>query len=286
MDESLAALSDPRLDLASMTAEAFTLIRLILASDSPPAAKCAGVWDVLAELAPPPGPGAWAPPIGPIPAGTTPGEIARIIAHKLACHPAPATSLLERFAGEALHVKTACAGERPARDGERRRLRAAPGETVHASDGELVTGHGVHVATVQLAVIPARLPPDIINHLGGEVPFGTLAAPHGLRRRARAATATGEDPAVRSTALLEVGGEPVGIAAEWISREFVEHVAGRLGEAPYMCARATRRDHARPAAAAAMPRAIRRGTTSSMQCQANPCSSRYAAGSGWLSRNH
>lgn len=228
MDESLRVFSDalsdpdPQLTLASMLCEAVGVIRRILVCESPNHAKLAAISSTLDEFAPP-------PPPGPPPDGTTPGGVARDIAGQLACHPAPATAVLERFAREPVHVAGSRVVIRPASDAEQRRLRT-DGETVHYRTGQLVTASGIHVAAVQLAVIPARLPGALAARLGGPEPFGRVAGRH-MRRigRAAAAGADGDWYAVRSTALLEVDGLNAGIASEWVLREFCDHVAALGG---------------------------------------------------------
>lgn len=228
MDESLAAisraLSDPRLDLASMLCEAVTLIRVYL--DQPgmnSRARESAIRGVIDELCPPVQPADCTIPLVPVLA--TAVDVAGELARKFTVNPAPVTALLERFARERLWVKVAGEDTRPASDSERRRLHARPGTVVYVRSGQLVTVSGVVAAGIQLTVVPELLPGEVCAGLASEVPFGTLAADYGLARRARAATSAAGDPAVVSTALLEVGGELAGFSAEAVPLSFCEHVA-------------------------------------------------------------
>ena len=219
MDESLSALSDPRLDLASMLCEAVTAIRLYLHQpELPLPARLAGIADVIDELCPPPAPATMPPP------GDT-GQVAGRVAAELRASPGPATALLERLAGEDLWITVASEGTRLLEYQEIRRLHAPLGTMAYARSGQMVTVSGIAAARTSLTVIPSRQPEDVRAALGSDVPFGALCGPGRLTRRFRAATATGGDPAVRSTAVLEVDGELAGIASEWITRKFCEHVA-------------------------------------------------------------
>lgn len=219
MDESLAPLSDPRLDLASLMCEAVTAIRLYLGQPELPAlARLSGIAHVIDELCPPPGPSA-------CPAGSGPGQVAEAAAAELRANPGPATALLERLAREDLWITVTSEGTRLLDDGERRRLHAPPATGAYVRTGQLVTVSGVTAARTSLTVIPGLLPPDVRGALGSDVPFGALCGSGRLGRRFRAATATGADPAVRSTAILEVDGELAGIASEWITEEFCRHVS-------------------------------------------------------------
>jgi hypothetical protein len=218
MDESLASLSDPRLDLASMLCEAVTAIRLYLHEpELPLPARLSGIAHVVDELCPPPGPAALTP------LGDT-GQVAERAAAELRSNPGPATALLERLAGEDLWITVTSEGTRLLDDGERQRLHAPPGTEAYARTGHLITVSGIPAARTSLTVIPSRLPEDILAALGSDVPFGALCGPERLGRRFRAAAATGGDPAVRSTAVLVVDGELAGIASEWISEVFCTHV--------------------------------------------------------------
>lgn len=228
MDESLAAisraLSDDNLDLASMMCEAVTLIRLYL--DRPgmnSRSRLSGIRHVVDELCPPVQPAACTAPLAPVlaTAADVAGELIRI----LTGNPAPFTLLLERLAREATWVRVVSEVTRPATDGERRRLHIRPGTSVYVRTGQLVTVSGGTAADVRITVVPELLPDEVRGGLSGSVPFGMLAAPYGLARRARVAAAGGGDLAVISTALLEVEGELAGFSAEAVPLSFCEHAA-------------------------------------------------------------
>jgi hypothetical protein len=229
MDESLRGLSaalgddDGALTLASMLCEMVGLQRRILNCGSPNHAKLSAIARLIDEFAPPPGPGDDAIPQS----RGGPAAAAAIIAGELRDSPGPATATLERFAQDNIILKNT--EDRDTTDSERRRLRVRPGETVRARNADLYTAGGIHVASVQLAVIPGRLPPDVADSLDSDVPFGTLAAPHRPARRARVASDCygGLRVAIRSAALLVFSHAdlPAAAAGEHVTREFCDHIA-------------------------------------------------------------
>jgi hypothetical protein len=238
VDESLRAitrgLSEPGLDLASLMCDAVTRIRMFLDGPElgPAAARLSGIKHVVDELCPPPPPGDYGLLYGAVPPGTGPGQVAALIADLLAGHPAPATALLAQLAGEDIRITVRDEQRRPLLARERSRLAAPEGTAAYTRRGELVTVSGVTVARSSLTVIPALLPDDVRDGLAGDVPFGALAAPHGMTRQARVAAVTGRpDPAVESTALLVLGGRRAGIGWEQVTGDFCAHAARQAAAA-------------------------------------------------------
>ena len=160
-------------------------------------------------------------------------SVPSVLAAIMAASTRPATEVLERLSGHALSIKVAASGERPLADAERHRLNADGIVSCCYRTGLLVTGDGTVAAGTFLLWLPARLPYDACRALEkGDEPAGRILGPLGMRRADRRALATtgieeitGNDAAVRSSAVLVVGGMAVGIAEENITMAFAEALA-------------------------------------------------------------
>jgi hypothetical protein len=145
----------------------------------------------------------------------------------------PLTRILERLSGTRLRIKVLDDGERALTDDERYRLGADGIARCRWRRGLLVAGDGTVAASVSLIWLPARLPFSACAELdAGAEPAGVVLGRLGMRREDRRAMATagiedvtGAGAAVRSTAVLAVGGRAVGIADECVTREFAGMLA-------------------------------------------------------------
>jgi len=145
----------------------------------------------------------------------------------------PLTHILEHLSGAQLRIQVLSDGKRPLTDGERYRLDAAGIACCRWRHGLLVTPDGMVAAGVSLLWLPARLPAEACKALdAATLPAGTILAPLGMYRTDRRTLATwgieeitGQDAAVRSSAVLAIGGHGVGIAEEHITRAFAQSLA-------------------------------------------------------------
>jgi len=163
-----------------------------------------------------------------------PRDVGTVLAAILAASSRPLTRILEDLSGEQLAIKVLADGERPLTDAEAFRLAAAGIGRCRWRHGLLVTPDGSVAASTALVWLPPRLPFGACRDLdAGAEPAGVILGRLGMSRQDRRAMATrgieevtGADAAVRSTAVLEVDGQPVGIADECVTREFAESLAG------------------------------------------------------------
>lgn len=149
----------------------------------------------------------------------------------------PATEVLGQLSGHALGIKVLASGERHLADDAmtayRHRLDADGVVSCRYRTGLLCTEDGTVAAGTFLLWLPCRLPYDACAALEeGAEPAGRILGPLGMRRADRRALATtgieeitGNDAAVRSSAVLVVGGMTVAIAEENITRAFAEGLA-------------------------------------------------------------
>ena len=157
-------------------------------------------------------------------------DVGSVLAAVLAASSRPLTRVLEDLAGTKLTIRVLDGGERPLRGPEAFRLGAAGIARCRWRTGLLVAADGTVAASTTLVWLPARLPYDACTELDeGAEPAGVILGRLGMRRADRRAMATdgmedvtGADAAVRSTAVLEVGGQPVGYADECVTRRFAE----------------------------------------------------------------
>lgn len=160
-------------------------------------------------------------------------DVGSVLAAILAASSRPLTRILEDLSGTELSIKVTGDGERSLTDGERLRLSAAAFRRCRWRTGLLVTADGTVAASTALLWLPARLPFDACRDLdAGGQPAGVILGRLGMRREDRRAMSTrmmeevtGADAAVRSTAVLMVDGQAVGIADECVTREFAESLA-------------------------------------------------------------
>ncbi|MDQ2811529.1 MAG: hypothetical protein M3Z75_06525 [Actinomycetota bacterium] len=160
-------------------------------------------------------------------------DIAPVLAAVLAASARPLTQVLERLSGRELRITVLSSGERALTDSEHYRLGGAAITRCRYRGGLLVTSDGTVAASTSLLWLPARLPADACRALDdGTQPAGRILAPYGMHRADRRALATtgiedvtGADAAVRSTAVLVVGGMAAAIAEETITRAFAQSLA-------------------------------------------------------------
>jgi hypothetical protein len=204
--------------------DAIALIADLLASPSPDQAKLSAIGQVIAERLPPPAVSLHWPPARLAP-GSTWGEAAGQIAAHLSWNAGqPASCLLAEFAGTTLVP----AFSEPVMakvddDDTARLLDAAAGDQLYERTGAFYAGRAV-VAYTRLVLLSDRLPGEAWAAIWDGRPCGEVLHPYGMRRRCRA-EATGGDPAVVSSAVLSIGGRPVGLSAEHIPAAFCQRLA-------------------------------------------------------------
>ena len=169
-------------------------------------------------------------------AGIHERSVSAVLAAVLAAAARPATAVLGCLAGAPLSLKVVATGERVLTDAETYRLDAWDAATCRYRTGLLLTADGTVAAGTWLLWLPSRLPPDACRALDeGTEPAGRILGPLGMRRTDRRALATagieeitGAAAAVRSSAVLEVGGQGAGIAEENITLEFARALCAGL----------------------------------------------------------
>jgi hypothetical protein len=142
----------------------------------------------------------------------------------------PLTHILQHLSGTTLSIKVLADGKRALNDAERFRMNADGIARCRWRNGLLVTADGVVAASVSLVWLPARLPYEACAALdAGAEPAGVILGRLGMRREDRRSMATrgieeitGQDAAVRSSALLTVGGQAVAVADECITEQFTK----------------------------------------------------------------
>jgi hypothetical protein len=211
--------------------DAIVLIADLLASPSPDEAVRSAIGQVIAERIPPPVVSLHWPPARLAP-GSTWGEAARQIAAHLQWNAGqPASCLLGEFAGTTLVPRFAAPAMGKVDDDDTARLLdAAPGDQLYERTGAFYAGHAV-VAYTRLALLTDRLPAEAWAAIWEGHPCGEVLNPYGMRRRCQA-QATGGDPAVVSSAVLSIGGRPVGLSAEHIPASFCQHLADLASHQP------------------------------------------------------
>jgi hypothetical protein len=145
----------------------------------------------------------------------------------------PTVRILEDLSGRKLHIEVLDHGHRLLSGAERQLLHAAGLALGWWRTGLLRTADGAVAASTSLVWLPARLPCEACRALdAGAEPAGVILGPLGMRREDRQAAVTavpdevtGQDPAVRCTAVLTVNRRPVAIAAQCVTREFAEGLA-------------------------------------------------------------
>jgi hypothetical protein len=204
--------------------DAIALIADLLASPSPDQAVRSAIGQVIAERLPPPAVSLHWPPARLAP-GSTWGEAARQIAAHLQWNTGqPASCLLGELAGTTLVPRFAEPGMSEVDDDDTACLLDADlGDQLYERTGAFYAGPVV-VAYTRLVLLPDRLPGEAWAAIWEGQPCGEVLNPYGMRRRCRA-EATGRDPAVVSSAVLSLGGRPVGLSAEHIPAAFCQRLA-------------------------------------------------------------
>lgn len=164
-------------------------------------------------------------------AGVEPAGVPKLLAAWLEAWPYPATGLLEFLCGQSLALRVLDGGDSELTARSAHRLKAGPEDGMcRWRHGLLETATGHVAAHTALVWLPARLPEDARDALdaGGE-PAGVILGRLGARRADRHALAscTGDGPtgAVQSSAVLTLGGVPVALAKEAVTRSFAESLA-------------------------------------------------------------
>jgi hypothetical protein len=160
-------------------------------------------------------------------------DVGTILAAILQASRRPATEILQNLSGAALRIQVLSSGERQMTAAEQYRLSAGGIARCNWRNGLLRTQDGLVAASVSLLWLPARLPFGACTALDeGTEPAGVILGKLGMRREDRRAMATrgieevtGADAAARSSAVLMVAGQAVGIAEEHITRQFAESLA-------------------------------------------------------------
>jgi hypothetical protein len=162
--------------------------------------------------------------------------VSTVLAALLAAAARPATDVLGCLAGAPLSLKVVASGQRALTDAEQYRLLAGGDEPCRYRTGLLLTADGTVAAGTWLLWLPGRLPAGARRALDdGTEPAGRILGPLGMRRTDRRALATagieeitGAPAVVRSSAVLEVGGQGAGIAEENITLEFARALCAGL----------------------------------------------------------
>jgi hypothetical protein len=159
--------------------------------------------------------------IQPLYAGT-------ILAAWLQASPRPFTGIIQAISGSPVRLQVLRAGQREMVRDEPFRLGAPPG-LCRWRHGLLWSGD-LLAASVTLMWLPERLDPAVAAELeAGQRPAGAVLAASGMYRTDRRAAATsqieevtGQPAACISSAVMTIGGLPVGIAEEFITLAFAE----------------------------------------------------------------
>ena len=171
--------------------------------------------------------------VSPLYEGVAARDVATVLAAWLNATPQPLTAMLEDLTRAPVRLQVLAHGERPLTSREQFRLSAEGLIACRWREGLLWAG-GEVAASTSLLWLPARLPAEACLALDeGLVPAGRILAPYGLKRTDRRAMATtgieevtGQDAAVRSSAVLVVAGAAALIAEEHLTRAFAESLAG------------------------------------------------------------
>jgi len=161
----------------------------------------------------------------------TPDGAAVILAAILTADPRPLVHILQRATGQPvlrIQVKDHGGGEltMPGNLGELDALEVPEGTPAQWRTGQLVTETGITAADVSLIWVPHRLPIAARALLEqGQRPAGHILGPLGATRRQARAHAP-ERGGVQSQAVLYLDGLPVALAAEDITYELCEIMAG------------------------------------------------------------
>lgn len=163
-------------------------------------------------------------------AGIHTQSVGAVLAAIMAASTRPATEVLEHLSGRTLGIKVLSSGKRPLADDEWYRLNGGAITTCRYRTALLCAEDGTVAAGTWLVWLPPRLPFDACRALDeGTLPAGKILSLLGMSRADRRAMATtgieeitGADAAVRSSAVLMVGGAAAAIAEENITREFAE----------------------------------------------------------------
>lgn len=165
--------------------------------------------------------------------GVAARDVATVLAAWLNATPKPLTDIIGDITGTPVRIEVLARGERALTSREQFRLGAEGLVACRWRTGLLIAADEV-AASTSLLWLPARLPVEACLALdAAQEPAGRVLAPYGLRRTDRQAMATtgmegvvGKDVAVKSSAVLTVGGVAAGIAEEAISRAFARMLAG------------------------------------------------------------
>lgn len=161
----------------------------------------------------------------------TPDKAANILAAYIQNLPIPLVQVLQYATGQPvlrIRIKDHGSGElvTPENRGELDAFDAPEGTPARWRTGQLVTETGVTAAETSLIWLPHRLPTAARALLEqGQRPAGHILGPLGATRHwSRARALNGEG--VKSQAVLYLGGLPVALAAEDITYELCEIMAG------------------------------------------------------------
>lgn len=150
-----------------------------------------------------------------------------------------ATEMFGAYSGLPVYVEITSAGFRDLTVEKHRELRGGTATQCYERHGFLRTPSGP-VAETSLSVLRERMPDDACTQLGiprpgkpaprrTRIPFGEALRDLGVRRESPTAVllagrcdAAGEEYAILSSAVMWLGGEPIGMATELVYRRFCE----------------------------------------------------------------
>lgn len=161
----------------------------------------------------------------------TPDGAAVILAAIITADPRPLVKILQRATGQPvlrIQVKDHGGGDlaMPENRGELDALSVPEGTPARWRTGQLVTETGATAADTSLIWVPHRLPAEARALLDqGQRPAGHILGPLGAARHWRRGRALNGE-GVKSQAVLYLDGLPVALAAEDISYELCEIMAG------------------------------------------------------------
>jgi hypothetical protein len=145
----------------------------------------------------------------------------------------PATLLLEELARTQIRIEVLGRDDRELTAAEHYRLDAGPITTGHHRTGLLRTASDLVAAETSLIILPQRIPPHARAALAStDTPVGRILAPFGMQRVDRRTLClhgcldtAGGDVAVKSSAVIALGGDKVAIATERITGDFCRMIA-------------------------------------------------------------
>jgi hypothetical protein len=229
--DALKALATPDLVHLGLLHEVIADIRYLDQPGLPDAAYRSGVRHAIEErLPPPPGPLAYWP-AGHLTPGSAPADAAGMIQGLLAWNEGPATRVLSGLAGGPVALEIDRAATRRLTAGEAGELAADEGARCYERDGTM-TAAGMVIARTRLLIVQSRVPAAALEAILAGKPAGEALEPYGMTRDRRKAAVNRTGATVDASAVLKLGSQRVGVAEEYVTRAFCEHLAAMASAQP------------------------------------------------------